>query len=88
MTPEITDDPIYLDPFLDKIEDLSAIQIDSHVLQALSFIAGYSIHHYFKRKEACTLCIQLLTLKKDFLLEELAHTQFELISLCDRGQFK
>ena len=81
MTPETTEDPINLDPFLDEIEDLSVIEFESHVLQALSFIAGYSIHQYLKRKEACTLCTQLLTLEKDFLLEELApHSSSSYLS--------
>ena len=80
-----TTGPINLDPYLAEIEDLSVMECDSQVLQALSFIAGYSTQQFLKRNQVCTLCYQFLTLDKNLLLEELENTQFKLISLCDRA---
>ena len=53
-----TTDSINLEPYLAEIEDLSVMECDSQVIQALSFIAGYSTHQFLKRNQVCTSSYQ------------------------------
>ena len=79
---------IDLDPFLNTISDLSTIECDILVLQSLAFIAGYSIHRYFKCSQPCLICRDILTLEKDLFIDDMSLSQFKLLDLSDRGSLK
>ena len=63
---------VNLELFLDEIADLSIIDCDLPTLQSLAFIAGYSAHQYLKRTQPCSLCLNLLTIDKDLLVDEVS----------------
>ena len=79
---------INLDPFLNEIADLSIIDCDIPTLQSLAFIAGYSAHQYLKRIQPCLLCLDMLTIDKDILVDEAFLSQYRLLELSDRGKLK
>ena len=75
-----------LDPFMNAVSDLSTIECNIQVLQSLAFIAGYSIHRYFKCSQPCLICRDILTLEKDLIIDDIS--QFKLLDLSDRGSLK
>ena len=77
-----------LDPFLNTISDLSTIECEIQVLQSLAFIAGYSIHRYFKCSQPCLICRDILTLEKALFIDDMSLSQFKLLDLSDRGSLK
>ena len=79
---------INLEPFFDEISDLSIIDCDTPTLQSLAFIAGYSTHQYLKRNQSCRLCLDVLTIDKDLVVDESLDSQYKLLELSDRGSLK
>ena len=70
-----------LDPFMNAVSDLSTIECNIQVLQFLAFIAGYSIHRYFKCSQPCLICRDILTLEKDLIIDDIS--QFKLLAGLD-----
>ena len=60
-----TDTEIDIDPFLDALSDISAIECDTPTLQSLAFIAAYQ---YLKHSSPCLICRDLLIIDKDILV--------------------
>ena len=77
-----------LEPFLDEINNLSTIDCGSQLLQSLAFIAGYSVHKYLKQTKPCHVCLHMLTIDKEFLLDLDLDSQYKLLQLTDRGGLK
>ena len=73
---------------LDEIDDLTSIECSLQTIQSLAFIAGYGVHKYMKRTQPCHVCIDLLTIDKDFIFDEDRHPEFRLLQLTDRGGLK
>ena len=70
---------------LDEIGDLTFIECSLQTIQSLAFIVGYGVHKYMKRTQPCHVCIDLLTIDKDFIFDEDSQPEFRLLQLTDRG---
>ena len=77
-----------LDSYMTTIQDYSEIELHPPILQALSFIAGYAVHVYYKHSSKCTTCLSLLTEIKDMEFEEPSDSKYKLIQIIDRGSLK
>ena len=53
-----------------EIDDLTSIECSLQTIQSLAFIAGYRVHKYKIRTQPCHVCIDLLTIDKDFIFDE------------------
>ena len=73
---------------MNEIDDLTSIECSSQTLQSLAFIAGYAVHKYLKKALQCNVCLELLTIDKDFLFHEMSQPEFRLLQLTDRGGLK
>ena len=73
---------------LDEIDDLTSIECSLQTMHSLAFIVGYGVHKYMKRTQPCHVCIDLLTIDKDFNFDEDSQPEFRLLQLTDRGGLK
>ena len=85
---DVTGNDVDVEPFLNEIDDLTSIECSSQTLQSLAFIAGYAVHKYLKKALQCNVCLELLTIDKDFLFYEMSQPEFRLLQLTDRGGLK
>ena len=73
----------------DEIDDITSIECSLQTLQSLAFIAGYVVHKYYKKKtQPCHVCIDLLTIDKDFIFDEDSQPEFRILQLTDHGGLK
>ena len=73
---------------LDEIDDLTSIECSLQTIQSFAFIAGYGVDKYMKRTQPCHVCIDLLTIDKDFNFDDDSQPEFRLLQLTDRGSVK
>ncbi|KAI6647654.1 hypothetical protein LOD99_8619 [Oopsacas minuta] len=59
-----------LEMYLSAIQGYSGIELNKQILQSLSFIAGYSVHAYYKHSTKCQLCLLFFTENKEMEIEE------------------
>ena len=50
-----------LEHFISSLQNYSDITVTTQTLQALAFIAGYTVHSYFKKSNRCQACLSFLT---------------------------
>ena len=81
---EHSDSNLNLTDYIIELKDISFIQLDLTTLQSLAFVAGYTVHSYFKHSK-CEACLKVLSEPKTFEFEETTESKFVLISLLDRG---
>ena len=72
-----------LDPFMNAVSNLSTIECNIQVLQSLAFIAGYSIHRYFKCSQPCLVCRDILTLENTSLLMIYLNSNYWIFLIVD-----
>ena len=83
-----TDTEIDIDPFLDALSDVSAIECDTPTLQSLACIAGYAAYQYLKHSSPSLICRDILIIDKDILVDESFELRYQLLQLSDRGGLK
>ena len=59
-----------LEIYISAIQGYSEIELNTQILQPLSFIAGYSVHAYYKHYTKCQSCLSFLTENKEMETEE------------------
>ena len=64
---------------MEEIGDLTSIECSCQILQSLAFIAGYSVHKYLKNTQPCHVCIDFLSIDKDFLFDEESQPELTLL---------
>ena len=67
---------------------LETIEYDSQTLQALAFMAGYTVHQYYKRSAKCSACLNFLTIDKELLMEQPQDSRYAYLKIVDRGSLK
>ncbi|KAI6654495.1 hypothetical protein LOD99_891 [Oopsacas minuta] len=77
-----------LEMYLSAIQGYSGIELNKQILQSLSFIAGYSVHAYYKHSTKCQSCLLFLTENKEMEIEEPSDSEYRLIQIIDRGSLK
>ncbi|KAI6655366.1 hypothetical protein LOD99_2201 [Oopsacas minuta] len=77
-----------LEMHLSAIQGYSGIELNKQILQSLSFIAGYSVHAYYKHSTKCQSCLLFLTENKEMEIEEPSDSEYRLIQIIDRGSLK
>ena len=78
---------VNLELFLDEIRSINN-RFRLPTLQSLAFIEEHSAHQYLKRIQTYSLCLNLLTINKDLLVDEVSLSQYKLLKLSDRGGLK
>ena len=77
-----------LETYLSAIQGYSEIELNKLILQSLSFIAGYSVHAYYKHSTKCQSCFLFLTENKEMEIEEPSDSEYRLIQIIDQGSLK
>ncbi|KAI6655342.1 Transposable element P transposase [Oopsacas minuta] len=77
-----------LEMYLSAIQGYSGIELNKQILQSLSFIAGHSVHAYYKHSTKCQSCHLFLTENKEMEIEEPSDSEYRLIQIIDRGSLK
>ena len=87
--PDETDNDTSVDIslYFPAISNLSDIYIDTHTLQSLSFIGGYTVHQLCKHLSPCRDCMDFLTVDK-FLYPEDSDSKYKIFEFIDRGNLK
>ena len=87
--PDETDNDTSVDIslYFPAISNLSDIYIDTHTLQSLSFIGGYTVHQLCKHISPCRDCMDFLTVDK-FLYPEDSDSKYKIFEFIDRGNLK
>ena len=70
-----------LDVYLSTIEFNSELELNTPLLQSLSFIAGYAVHMYYKHSSKCHTCLSFLTEDKEMDIEIPSDSKYKLIEI-------
>ena len=74
-----------MEHFLSYIQEYSLIKVPTPTLQAVVFIAGYTVYGYFKNSTRCHSCLSFLTEDKEMEIEASPESIYKLLQLMDRG---
>ena len=77
-----------LEHFISSLQNYSDITVATQTLQALAFIAGYTVHSYFKKSNRCQACLSFLTEDKEMEIVEALNSAYTLLQFIDRGSLK
>ena len=76
-----------IEHFLPAVQNLSLVNVPTQTLQALAFIAGYTVYSYFKNSNRCQSCLSFLTEDKEMEIET-SESIYKLLQIMDRGALK
>ena len=82
------DNTLHTEHFLSYVQEYSAIKVSTLTLQALVFIAGYTVYGYFKDSTRCQNCLSFLTENKEMEIEASPESIYKLLQVMDRGALK
>ena len=77
-----------MEDLLNQLPDLKNIMYDSQTLQALIFMAGYTVHKFYMRSTKCSMCLKFLAIDKEFLFEQPPDSKYTYLEIVDRGSLK
>ena len=77
-----------LEQFISYLQNYSDVTVTTQTLQALTFIAGYTVHSYYKKSNRCQACLSFLTEDKEMEIGESLDSAYTLLQSIDRGSLK
>ena len=77
-----------LEHFISSLHNYSIIIVTTQTLQAIAYIAGYTVHSYFKKSNHCQACLSFLTEDKEMEIVGSLDSAYTLLQLIDRGSLK
>ena len=77
-----------LEQFISSLQNYSDITVTTQTLQALAFIAEYTVHSYYKKSNRCQACLSFLTEDKEMEIGESLDSAYTLLQSIDRGSLK